>query len=592
MAIPNRLSFHGMIACLLLVLSGNISCDDSGKKSKKGPVCGNGIVEGTETCDGNCPVSCETGNACRTGILEGSPEECNVTCREEEKQFPECGGPDGCCPEGCEAEGDPDCPGNRPGVVLVLAREYAENPGIRSRLDRYMHLHPEHEFHEILLEVSADPVESMEDRGGEIKRNWVEVRNTILDMQAGFPLLQGVWVVADRLPLIWRESELFAIFPSSFKPSIYPLTALGDVYAVFDSEAGGFIEKEGVTRGRGRGDSYRADLWGAALVPPAGWGNPHGQIMDYLDRNHAWKQQEEHEGRLMVADTFGHTTLLAPRIRDAGFFDVDQAIFLAPNSCPELSGFDSQYLVMVHDRGPDFIPHGSGGCIMTSSPEQLTELEQWEATEWFEDQAEFRRIGDDRCYFFSLRIRERSVSPEILKAVFEAHLPELACHQRSCHVWVQDNYFTNASGHPLDGRWNGYNAQMQEFFRLYTETLQSGEVLYGYLSAHGAPDMHDFFVHSSNVHDGGFSATVMELQSCSTADSSLSDIPIAFTYLFFGGAQVVIGYGQQSLMQCEEGNCFDYMRFLHLRRGEPVIEALFDRDYSMHLYLGDPLLVL
>ncbi len=99
-------------------------------------------------------------------------------------------------------------------------------------------------------------------------------------------------------------------------------------------------------------------------------------------------------------------------------------------------------------------------------------------------------------------------------------------------------------------------------------------------------------VTSQYVHDHAFSALVYELQACSIADLATSQLYLAGTYLFFGEAQAVTGYAQISVIQWVNHENTDYTRFLGITPGTPVIEALFDRDYSMHLYLGDPLLVL
>lgn len=69
--------------------------------------CGNGIVEQGETCDGNCPASCNDGNACTADVKSGSPASCNVTC--SHSPITACSPGDGCCPSGCNASTDSDC---------------------------------------------------------------------------------------------------------------------------------------------------------------------------------------------------------------------------------------------------------------------------------------------------------------------------------------------------------------------------------------------------------------------------------------------------------------------------------------------------
>jgi len=579
---------------ILFTIFISFGCDDPAKKhSDPTPVCGNGSLETGEVCDGDCPEACDDQNACTHDVLTGDAATCDAVCTFPEKTDQDCLDLDGCCPEGCAAAGDLDCPGLRPAVAVVLAKKYGDDPELRARIDRYRTDHPSHEFHELVLEPTTDPVVSMEDRGGEIKHNWVEVRNSIRDLVDALPLFSGVWVIADSLPLIWREETLFAISPSQYKASIYPLVATaGDYYAAYDADFGGFTEVEGVTLGRSRGDSYVADFWGAALVPVAGWGDEKGQLADFFDRNHELLSNPPATRTLLYADTFGFTTRLAPRIDATGIFSAEDTIFLGPNSRTELDGFSSFYNVMVHKQGADFVPAGSGGCLMAQGPDQLDELNAWVARTWFADQAEFRKIGDDRCYYFTLMIRDRSLPPATLRDTLAADLPALACGDGACFVHVADTYFADSAGVIVDGHWNTFPDQRAAFHELYADTLQSGEILYSYISTHGAPDLHYFDITSQFVHDSAFSALVYELQACSTADLASSQTYLAGTYLFFGEGQAVSGYAQPSVINCIEGECFDYMHFLQLTPGDYVIDHLFDRDYSMHLYFGDPLLML
>lgn len=499
---------------------------------------------------------------------------------------------DGCCPEGCAAQGDLDCPGLRPGVALVVETRYGEDPAVRARLERYKADHPTHEFHEIPVAFDPAPVVSLEDRGGAVKRNWVEVRNEIRDLAARYPQLEGVWVIAGALPLIWRDAAIFGP-PSAYKASIYPLVAIaGDYYAAFDAQAGGFIEVDGVTTGMSRGDAYPADLWGAALVPVSGWGDETGQLADFFDRNHDLAAHPPAARKLLYADTFGYTSRLARRIDATGVFSSSDTIFLGPNSRPELSGFSSFYEVMVHRQGEGFEPSGSWGCLQAQGPEQQAELDEWVSQTWFADQMEFRKIGDESCYYFSLGIRGRSIPLETIRETFGAALPPLACAAGDCLVYAAEAGFADDSGTPEQGHWSAFPDQRAAFHRLYGDALESGEVLYAYVSTHGSPELHYFDITSQYVHDSAFSALVYELQACSTADMAQSPRYLAGTYLFFGEAQVVTGYAQVSLVQWTNHENTDFTRFLGISPGVPLVHALFDRDYSMHLYLGDPLLVL
>ena len=72
-------------------------------------VCGNGIIEEGETCDGNCPQSCENvgcENYTLATNLLGNP--CTARCVDAKTQIKTCGTmADQCCPSGCPL--DPDC---------------------------------------------------------------------------------------------------------------------------------------------------------------------------------------------------------------------------------------------------------------------------------------------------------------------------------------------------------------------------------------------------------------------------------------------------------------------------------------------------
>ncbi len=72
------------------------------------PMCGNGVLEAGELCDGDCPTSCDDGNACTTDSMAGSAGTCNVVCINQDSGAA-CGMSDGCCPAGCTEEMDEDC---------------------------------------------------------------------------------------------------------------------------------------------------------------------------------------------------------------------------------------------------------------------------------------------------------------------------------------------------------------------------------------------------------------------------------------------------------------------------------------------------
>ncbi len=72
------------------------------------PVCGNSVVEPPETCDGNCDTNCNDNNACTVDGSTGSAANCDFQCAYS--PITACVGGDGCCPAGCDALTDIDCP--------------------------------------------------------------------------------------------------------------------------------------------------------------------------------------------------------------------------------------------------------------------------------------------------------------------------------------------------------------------------------------------------------------------------------------------------------------------------------------------------
>lgn len=72
------------------------------------PMCGDGVVEGAETCDPpeTCP-SCSSEDRCLRLSMTGAPDSCNVVCHVG--VIDECRSEDGCCPARCRYGGDNDC---------------------------------------------------------------------------------------------------------------------------------------------------------------------------------------------------------------------------------------------------------------------------------------------------------------------------------------------------------------------------------------------------------------------------------------------------------------------------------------------------
>ena len=70
-------------------------------------ICGNGIVEQGEACDGNCPTTCVDVNVCTTDIMTGAEATCDASC--SYAPIVGCVDGDGCCPPACSAADDAEC---------------------------------------------------------------------------------------------------------------------------------------------------------------------------------------------------------------------------------------------------------------------------------------------------------------------------------------------------------------------------------------------------------------------------------------------------------------------------------------------------
>jgi len=87
----------------------------TGTDSDCQPGCGNGVLDGAETCDVApagvlcTAITCDDKDACTVDSRLGMNNTCNVTCAHS--QITGCVGAaaDGCCPAGCNATNDPDC---------------------------------------------------------------------------------------------------------------------------------------------------------------------------------------------------------------------------------------------------------------------------------------------------------------------------------------------------------------------------------------------------------------------------------------------------------------------------------------------------
>lgn len=104
---PNRFTIISAMFSTCLLVS-QFACDPGQAAIEEAePTCGDDRVDLGETCDGNCPDTCDDGNACTLDSMEGSPDTCNAVCSHEPQI--QCENGDGCCPAGCNTFLDADC---------------------------------------------------------------------------------------------------------------------------------------------------------------------------------------------------------------------------------------------------------------------------------------------------------------------------------------------------------------------------------------------------------------------------------------------------------------------------------------------------
>ena len=90
-------------------------------------ICGNGVTEPGEVCDGpECPTTCNDGNACTVDSGTGSAAQCNLSC--SYSLVTACQSGDGCCPQQCTAANDSDCSGSWQSDVAVSVSQQFGKP--------------------------------------------------------------------------------------------------------------------------------------------------------------------------------------------------------------------------------------------------------------------------------------------------------------------------------------------------------------------------------------------------------------------------------------------------------------------------------
>ncbi len=499
-------------------------------------------------------------------------------------------------------------PGTEPTVILVIDKDFYEDEEIRWRIERYKQDNPGYNFEDIVFKKSNDPITSLQDTGGIVKKNSLEVRNTIKAMyhQADSQII-GVWLIGHIRPTIWRDAALWRdLGASGFYPSVYPFVALDqDYYSDFDVEYDGFYEKEGMTTGSEVGGGYDATIWGAVLIPPTkdldvSAEIPHRSgvqpftskelVKNFFDRDHDYRTGSlAVTNTLLYADNFGCST---QRVTELANSQQWQAIVLCPNVHDQLQGFNSAYHVIIHAEASNYDPRQVGFRPLAAD----TDEEKAEFSEWVKnppvEHAVLQPVGSE-TYEFYLVLKERRAAPESIKTAILNKLPPQLCSKagRSCDVYVGEAGLRESDNDTWDGYWSSYPSQQDNWTALYDQTLRDHEALITYLNTHGSTTSHDFHIDAEKVKNANYHSLIYEIDACNTANYLEEDY-LAGTYLFYGGALAVSGYSIPFVELGEEGYSEGQhlARFLQLRDGDSVIDKLFLKNYGNSIYLGDPLL--
>jgi len=576
--------------------------------------CGNGACQTGETCVtcpgdcGACPVTptCgdgtrNTGEECDDGNdidIDGCSNSCILpTCSDGTKNGDEtgidCGGSCSACIASETTVPGAVCEKEECLVLLLIEKTINEDEEIRSLIETYKLDNNEFNFEEVIFEKSEEKIINMNDFGRETKKNSLELRNTIKAKYESDNSLIGVLLIGDIIPTIYRDDALWRdLGVGGFYPSLYPLVALdNNYYDGFDVGYDGFYEYEGMTTGSEVGGGYNASIWAAVLpINNNNFEEEKSNLINYFNRNHQYRLNPSIVGDdFLYASTFGCSNYLMDGRFVNSLWGNKNLTFLCPNTQPELEGFDSKYNVMIHNKGEEFVPSGSSGALLTSGNEELNEINNWITQNYFEDSS-IKKIGDEKAYYFSLKIRGRSLPLDQIKETIENNLPSVICGRLECFVFVVDTGFVEKDMESFSGRWSTYIDKQDDFDKLLVDNLEEG-VQYTYLNIHGAPTFHQFQIYSSTVKDNNFKSLVYQLESCNTGNLLYSD-NLAKTYLYYGGALAVSAYSIPFVIQGTEGytEADEYLRFLNVESNKPLAEYLFLKNYGNSIYFGDPLL--
>jgi len=524
-------------------------------------------------CSENRPKYCENGNLIDKASL--------------------CG-----CFTGYEVSGN-RCTKTKQIVLLIIDEYLYEDDEIKSKINRYKKDNEDFEFKEILFNKTNNEIKSMEDMGGDIKHNSLELRNTIKQLYySSDKKVVGLWIIGNIRPTIWRNANFWwKLGQSGFYPSVYPLVAIDkDYYDKFDVANDGFYEKEGVTTGIEVGGGYDATIWGAVLIPST-FDKQKGKelIKNYFDKDHDYYLGSlKFDKKLLYSDTLSGCSQKS--IEAISNNPKWQTQFLCPNFQDQLQGFTSHYGVTIYEKGPQ-IPRFQPGHmgIEVETDEEQKEYNSWIKKDYFGDswitdykQPPYEELPDD--YMFDLYLKGRSLSTEEIKNKIRENLPRKICSRTkhsSCDVYVEELGFVE-DDRSWEGNWTSYSTQRENWKSLYIDLLKRNNFEIIYVCGHGAVTGHDFGINSDLVKNSRFNSMIYEIEACSTGDYSENDY-IAGTYLFNSNTLIVSAYAQPALIQGSIGEK-DHTRFLKIGNRTPIIDSLFQKNYSISLYFGDPLL--
>jgi len=470
-------------------------------------------------------------------------------------------------------------------VALIIEKRLYDDLEVKRRIERYKNDNQSYSFTDILFEKSNDPIISMNDTGETVKKNSLELRNTIKKLYKEKGLI-GIFVIGDIYPTIYRDARQWRdLRTSGFHPSIYPLISFKDEhYNSFSVIHDGFYEKAGQTRGCEIGGGYTASIWGGTLIPPTRDKNESKKlIIDYFDRNHRYRTGDLNYGLgLLYTCLSGCSQRIRSEIINSFFMN---AKFLCPNMHPKLDGIDSSYKFSIRGNSRYL-------CVRSTGQEVLRkEYDEWIKKSLFPNSRPLEKVQDDYCYEFNIVLEGRSIPLNELKKNIEQNLPEKLCQTHSCSVNVIDNGFREKGENETLDYWKDYPSQRQNWTDLYKNELEKGSYLMTFFSGHGYTSGHLFEITSDYIKSNKLNSMIFMLESCSMGNYLIENY-IAGNYLFYTNALVVSAYSIPVVDKGREGyyESEEKMRFLNMKKNEPIIESLFLYNYGNYIFLGDPLL--